>query len=99
MPRNKSEEKFYGKDSNYDKHIKYQIAREDSFNQPNKNNKYINGTVEVIIPGQKKWKMNKFIYFFYYIFCFPYFKLLYNKNLFYFFLKHYFINLLYFFQT
>ena len=54
MPRNKSEEKFYGKDSNYDKNIKYQIAREDSFNQPNKNNKYINGTVEVIIPGQKK---------------------------------------------
>ena len=54
MPRNKSEEKFYGKDSNYDKHIKYQIAREDSFNQPNKNNKYINGTVEVIIPSQKK---------------------------------------------
>ncbi len=52
MPQTKSQKKFYGKDDEYDKEIKNQINRVDSLFPQKSTIDYINGNVEVIIPGQ-----------------------------------------------
>ena len=52
MPKTKSQNKFYGKDSEFDNDIKNQINRVDSLYQQKSPDSYFNGNVEVIIPGQ-----------------------------------------------
>ena len=49
VPRTKSEEMFYGKDSTYDKDVKNRIDRTSSLIR-NGVSEYKNGNVEVIIP-------------------------------------------------
>ena len=52
MPKTQSQNKFYRKDDDYDKDIKNQINRVDSLFQQKVPLDYVNGNVEVIIPGQ-----------------------------------------------
>ena len=49
MPQTESEDKFYGKDSGYDKDIKGKINRNDSLIRKGATD-YTNGNVQVIIP-------------------------------------------------
>ena len=52
LPKTKSQNKFYGKDSEYDDEIKGHINRVDSLYPQKGTIDYINGNVEVIIPSQ-----------------------------------------------
>ena len=49
MPKTINENKFYGKDNEYDKGIKDKIIRSDSLIQKGTTD-YTNGNVQVIIP-------------------------------------------------
>ena len=53
LPRTKSEEIFYGKDSTYDKDVKNRIDRTSSLIR-NGVSEYYNGNVEVIVPCASK---------------------------------------------
>ena len=53
LPRTKSEEMFYGKDSTYDKDVKNRIDRTSSLIR-NGVSEYTNGNVEVIVPCASK---------------------------------------------
>ena len=52
LPKTKSQNKFYGKDSEYDNEMRGHINRVDSLYPQKGTIDYINGNVEVIIPSQ-----------------------------------------------
>ena len=52
MPKTQSQNKFYRKDDDYDRNIKNQINRVDSFFHQKVPSDYDNGNVKVIFPKQ-----------------------------------------------